>query len=92
MKSTDLLTTAAQRLRPLLNEVTFVGGQVAPLLMTVPVITAPRPTKDVDLVTAATSYTEFGALERQLTALGLQRDASPGAPDMSVADARRNWN
>ena len=80
MTSTDLLTTAAEHLRPLLNEVTFVGGQVAPLLLTVPVATVPRPTKDVDLITAATSYTELGALEDRLTALGLRRDTSPEAP------------
>lgn len=80
MTSTDLLATVAEYLRPMLDDVTFVGGQVAPLLITVPVTNAPRPTKDVDLITAATSYTELGVLEDRLTALGLRRDASPEAP------------
>lgn len=78
--SSDLLVVAARRLQPVLPELTFVGGQVAPLLLTIPATTAPRPTTDVDVVVATETYTRYSELEDRLQKLGMRRDTRPDAP------------
>lgn len=80
MTAPPLLVDVARRLSPLLDEVVFVGGQVAPLYVTTAPVAMPRPTKDVDIVVSVASRTELRALENRLVELGLRNDVSPGAP------------
>jgi hypothetical protein len=50
-----LLERVARRAAPLLDEIAFVGGHVAELLVTDPAAARIRATDDVDVVVAATS-------------------------------------
>jgi hypothetical protein len=49
----DVLLAVAEQISPLLEEVVFVGGQVAELLITAPEAEHVRPTDDVDIVVPA---------------------------------------
>jgi predicted nucleotidyltransferase len=76
-----LLETVAERLgEALREELIFVGGAVAGLLITDPAMPAIRPTDDVDLVTHAAALKDFHAIERKLAARGFVNDMRPGAP------------
>ena len=82
MASTNLeqLITAAQFLRPLLDELVFVGGAVTGLLMTDEAAGEPRPTLDVDAIVEITSYAQYTLFGERLRALGFNEDTSDGAP------------
>lgn len=74
------LLSVAETIRPLLDEVVFVGGQVAELLITAPEAVRVRPTKDVDIVVQATTRIEYNRIEERIRDLGLVHDTSDGAP------------
>jgi len=76
----DLLDRTARRLRPLLDEVVFVGGHVAELLVTDPAAVRVRETDDVDVVVRVTSRTAYHRLGERLRRLGYREDISQGAP------------
>lgn len=60
----------------LVAKMVFIGASLLPLLETeVDVLSTPRPTKDVDAVTAADSYTRKAKLEEQMRARGFKNDA-----------------
>lgn len=70
------LLGVARALGPLLDDVVFIGGAVAPLLQTAPQFPRVRPTKDVDAVVASTAYGELEALQEQLRARGFREDTT----------------
>lgn len=72
-----VLGVLARQLIPLLDEVLFVGGHVAELLVTAPGVTRVRPTFDVDLVVSARTRMEYHTFERRLIALGFRPDLQP---------------
>jgi len=74
------LLAVAQAIEPMVDEIVFVGGQVAELLITDPASVRVRPTTDVDVIVRATTRLEYRAVEERLTALGLVNDMSEGAP------------
>jgi hypothetical protein len=76
----NLLLETAHRLRPLLDEVVFVGGCTTALLVTDPGAEAVRPTYDVDVIVEITSYADYAVFSERLRALGFQEDSSEGAP------------
>ena len=76
----EQLIRAAQLLRPLLDEVVFVGGSVTGLLITDSGAGDPRATRDVDAIAAITSYPAYVAFGERLRALGFAEDTSDGAP------------
>ena len=76
----DLLLKIAHRLKPLLDEVVFVGGCTTALLITDPGAEAIRPTYDVDVIVEITSYADYAVFSERLRALGFQEDSSEGAP------------
>jgi predicted nucleotidyltransferase len=77
----QLLEIVAARLgKPMLDKLVFVGGSVAGLLITDPLLPAIRPTDDVDLVVQVTGRQGFYALEDELRALGFVNDMSSNAP------------
>jgi hypothetical protein len=76
----QLLEAAAKVLRPLLDELVFLGGCATGLLLTDPASAGLRPTKDVDAITEVASYAEYTRLSERLRALGLTDDTSEGAP------------
>lgn len=69
------LLIVASALGDLCNEVVFVGGSVAGLLLTDPVAEGIRATKDVDAIVEATTLGQFHQVERRLPELGFTRDA-----------------
>ena len=74
------LINAARLLRPLLDEVVFVGGSVTGLLITDSAAGDPRATRDVDAIAAITSYPAYVTFGERLRALGFAEDASDDAP------------
>jgi predicted nucleotidyltransferase len=76
-----LLELVAHHLGDALHEqMVFVGGAVAGLLITDPAMPAIRPTEDVDLVVQATVLREYHAVEAALIARGFVHDMSVDAP------------
>ena len=55
-RNLELLTEAAQLLKPLLNKLVFVGGCTTSLLLTDKAAADVRPTYDVDAIAEITSY------------------------------------
>lgn len=76
----QLLEAAANVLRPLLDELVFLGGCATGLFLTDPAAAGLRPTKDVDTITEVASYAEYAKLSERLRELGLTEDISEGAP------------
>lgn len=75
-----LFESVVDLLRPLLDELVFVGGCATGLLLTDAAASGIRPTKDVDAIVDVTSYAKYGALSERLRALGLTEDRTQGAP------------
>ncbi len=78
--SLDWLRQVAVRLGDLREDVVFLGGTVAGLLMTDPIAFGVRPTDDVDVIVEATTVTAEIALREQLRRLGFKEDTSEDAP------------
>ena len=76
----DLLERAAEKLRPLLPEIVFVGGCATGLLITDPGAAAVRGTYDVDVITEIASYADYIVFSDRLRELGFQEDSREGAP------------
>ncbi len=79
-RNLELLTTVARLLRPLLEDLVFVGGCTTSLLITDAAAAEVRPTYDVDSIAEITSYAEYTALSERLRQLGFAEDHSEGAP------------
>jgi hypothetical protein len=62
------------------EQLVFVGGAVAGLLITDPAMPAIRSTDDVDLVVHVTVLKDYHAVEQALTARGFVQDMSRDAP------------
>lgn len=62
------------------QQLAFVGGAVAGLLITDPAQPAIRPTEDVDLVAHVLARSDYYRLEQALRARGFAQDMRPGAP------------
>ena len=76
----ELFESVVQLLRPVLDELVFVGGCTTGLLITDPAASSIRPTKDVDAIVDVTSYAKYAALSERLRELGLREDTTEGAP------------
>ena len=76
----ELLVRVATRLEPLLDELVFVGAQVAELLITDPVAEHVRPTTDVDAICEVASRADYFRLGERLKKLGFTEDLTEGAP------------
>lgn len=70
----------AQVLGALREELVFVGGCAAGLLMSDPAATAARVTYDVDLVVEVAALRGYHQMEAEFSRLGFKRDVSPEAP------------
>ena len=76
-----MLEVVAEHLgEQLRDDLVFVGGAVAGLLITDPAMPAIRPTEDVDLIFQALARADFHRLERTLETRGFSHDTSPQAP------------
>jgi len=76
-----LLEVVAERLGDdLRDEMVFVGGAVAGLLITDPAMPAIRPTEDVDLLCQAVVLADYHRVEKALRTRGFVQDMRPQAP------------
>ncbi len=76
----ERLVAAAKLLKPLLNELVFVGGAVTGLLVTDDASAELRTTLDIDAIAEITSYAEYNAFADRLRPLGFKEDVTKGAP------------
>lgn len=74
------LKAIAELLHPMLPELVFVGGAVTELLVTDAGVGSPRPTLDIDAITAVDTYAQYASFGERLRALGFTEDAREGAP------------
>ena len=70
----------AERLDPLEIPYAFLGGAVMVLLVDHPALVEFRPTKDVDVIVEAVSYSPMSIIEQRLRDHGFKHDTSAGAP------------
>jgi predicted nucleotidyltransferase len=77
LERVELVAAALGALR---EQLVFVGGCAAGLLMNEPGATPIRATLDVDLVVRVTALTQYHKLEERFTRLGFKRDMSTDAP------------
>ena len=70
----ELLESAADLLRPLLDELVFVGGCATGLLFTDPGSGGVRATYDVDATMELSGYGEYATIFEKLQGLGLKPD------------------
>lgn len=64
----------------LLEEMVFVGGAVAGLLITDPAQPAIRPTEDVDMIVQVLAHSDYYQLEKRLRERGFTQDLQAEAP------------
>jgi predicted nucleotidyltransferase len=70
----------AEAIGELADNLVFVGGCAAGLLITDPAAPPVRVTYDVDLLVQVATLTEYHATEKQLSARGFKRDLAADAP------------
>jgi len=76
-----MLERVAEQLGDALRQnMVFVGGAVAGLLITDPAMPAIRPTEDVDLIFEALALADYHRFEKTLRARGFVPDQRPDAP------------
>src|SRR5215469_2455951 len=73
-----LLETAASKLKPLLEEIVFVGGCATGLLITDSAAAAVRKTYDVDVIAEIGTYKEYALFSERLRDLNFNEDTSEG--------------
>lgn len=76
----ELLKMTAEKLRPLLPEIVFVGGCATGLLVTDPGAAPVRATYDVDVIAEIGSYADYAIFSERLRAREFQEDTREGAP------------
>jgi hypothetical protein len=79
-RNLELLISVARLLRPLLDELVFVGGCTTALFITDPAAAEVRSTYDVDAIVEIASYAEYAVFSERLRQLGFAEDHSAGAP------------
>lgn len=79
-RNLELLIAAAGKLRPLLDELVFVGGCTTGLLITDEAAAEVRPTIDVDAIAEISSYADYATFSEKLQDLDFTLDTSEDAP------------
>ena len=90
-RNLELLKVAAMLLRPVLDELVFVGGCATGLLVSDEAAAEVRPTFDVEAIAEITSYVEYTTFGERLHKLGFTEDASEGAPICAGNMVRSGW-
>lgn len=76
----DMLEIMARKLGQLTERLVFVGGSTTGLFITDPLVPQIRVTRDVDVITEASSRLDYHRLEEALRELGFSPDIRPAAP------------
>jgi hypothetical protein len=75
-----MLKIAAVRLRPLLEELVFIGGSIIELFITDPAAMDIRETKDIDVIVETLTYAGYIDFTDRLRKIGFSNDVREGAP------------
>ena len=76
----EMLKRAVAQLGELADELVFVGGSTTGLFITDEASADVRPTKDVDAIVEAATYSKYVDFEQRLEKAKFYRDISEGAP------------
>lgn len=76
----EMLKLAATGLGSMVDDVVFLGGSAAGLLITDPAVPSIRETKDVDVIVEIATLHDYHALSRKLRERGFCEDQREGAP------------
>lgn len=76
----EMLKLAVAQLGDLVNELVFVGGSTTGLFITDEASADVRPTKDVDAIVDAATYSKYVDFEQRLDKANFHRDISDDAP------------
>lgn len=76
----EMLELMAQKLGHLTERLIFVGGSTTGLFISDPLLPPVRVTRDVDVITEASSRLDYYQLEEALRKLGFSPDMRPDAP------------
>lgn len=76
----EMMRQVALQLGDLTDQLIFVGGVTAGLLITDPAAPSVRPTKDVDVIAIIESHSDYYLLGEALRQRGFREDQSEGAP------------
>lgn len=76
----EMLKLAVAKLGDLADELVFVGGSTTGLFITDEAAADVRPTKDVDAIVEAATYSKYVDFEQRLEKAKFQRDLTEGAP------------
>ena len=76
----EIMEIAAHALGPLCDELVFLGGCAAALLITDQAAPPVRATRDVDALAEIASAADYRVLERRLRDRGFEVDTTKGAP------------
>lgn len=76
----EMLEVMARKLGHLTERLVFVGGSTTGLFITEPLLPPVRVTRDVDVITEASSRLDYHQLEDSLRKLGFSPDMRPDAP------------
>lgn len=76
----EMMRQVAFQLGDLTEQLVFVGGVTAGLLISDPAAPGVRPTRDVDIITVIESEAAYYRLGEQLRLRGFREDQSEGAP------------
>ena len=79
-RNSEILIEAARLLKPLLEELAFIGGSTTALLITDPGAADVRPSYDVDAIAEIGSYAAYAEFSQRLRNLGFREDDTDGAP------------
>jgi hypothetical protein len=74
------LEATAKALEPILEDLVFVGGTIAGLLINDPGASSARPTRDVDVVAQITGFKDHLRATKMMGEVGFQPDTRQGAP------------
>jgi predicted nucleotidyltransferase len=80
LEAVEWVRRVAERLGDMIDEVVFLGGATAGLLITAPRTAAIRPTKDVDVIVEVGTWGEYAQLLERLRERGFREDTEEGAP------------
>jgi predicted nucleotidyltransferase len=80
LEAVEWVRKVAERLGDMADEVVFLGGATAGLLITTPRTAAVRPTKDVDIIVEVGTWGEYAQLLERLRERGFREDTEEGAP------------
>ena len=76
----ERIKTVAEKIKPLIDKVAFLGGATTGLLITDPAAAEIRPTLDVDIIIEIISRGEYYKLEETLRSLGFDQSMKKDDP------------